>query len=660
MYTLVSLSLVPMEFATSPTYLPPGIQPDTVLDTLRCSNALASLVLIDRFTDIMKTEFKEKIDSSWEELFPGEKTLPVSDLKSMLEHVGIDLPNYKVRSILEELSKDGNDGTRISREQFEKLCEDLDADSVSKTFKTTKQHDIDAKKFQGHMGAQHFVRHEEEEAFADWINKRLNKDKDVTHFLPLAKDGSDMYEKMDDGVILCKMINLAAPDTIDERVLNKGKNISIFKRHENLTLGIKSAQSIGCTVIGMDSHNLQSTEGKKWMVMGLVWQIIKMFLFNQITISNVPGLVNLLREGEDISELMKLSPEQLLLRWVNYQLEKAGSSRHINNFGNDIKDSEIYTDLLSQIAPKTSGVNKTALQIKDLLERAETMLEQADKIDCRAFVTAKDVTHGQETLNLAFVANLFNNFPGLDPPTEELEIIEETREEKMYRNWMNSLGVDPRVNYLYSDLYDGMVIFKIYEIIKAGTVNWDKVNTKFSTLTARRYQQVLENCNYAVLLGKKLNFVLVGIAGSDIMDGNKSLTLALVWQMMRAYTLSLLAQLNPDGSPIVESEIIAWANNKLELGQKNSNIKHFQDKVNKTALPMIHLVDVLKPGSIDYSLVKQGANLTREECLSNAKYAINIARKIGAPVYALPEDIAEVKHKMVMTVYAGLMLADLN
>ena len=38
----------------------------------------------------------------------------------------------------------------------------------------------------GHMGAQHFVRHEEEEAFADWINKRLSKDKDVTHFLPLA------------------------------------------------------------------------------------------------------------------------------------------------------------------------------------------------------------------------------------------------------------------------------------------------------------------------------------------------------------------------------------------------------------------------------------------------------------------------------------------
>ena len=58
------------------------------------------------------------------------------------------------------------------------------------------------------------------------------------------------------------------------------------------------------------------------MVLGLVWQLIKMYLFKQITITQVPGLVNLLMEGEDINELLKLSPEQLLQRWVNYQLEK--------------------------------------------------------------------------------------------------------------------------------------------------------------------------------------------------------------------------------------------------------------------------------------------------------------------------------------------------
>ena len=45
-------------------------------------------------------------------------------------------------------------------------------------------------------------------------------------------------------------------------------------------------------------------------------------LLFQITISNVPGLVNLLQAGEELADLMKLSPEQILLRWVNHQLEK--------------------------------------------------------------------------------------------------------------------------------------------------------------------------------------------------------------------------------------------------------------------------------------------------------------------------------------------------
>ena len=96
------------------------------------------------------------------------------------------------------------------------------------------------------MGAKHTVLNEEQAAFADWINDNLDNDKDVEHKLKLnvrirakkkriwnlilSQDtGSDMYEKIDDGILLCKMINLAAPDTIDERVINTGKTISIFK-----------------------------------------------------------------------------------------------------------------------------------------------------------------------------------------------------------------------------------------------------------------------------------------------------------------------------------------------------------------------------------------------------------------------------------------------
>ena len=54
------------------------------------------------------------------------------------------------------------------------------------------------------------------------------------------------------------------------------------------------------------------------------------------------------------------------------------------------------------------------------------------------------------------------------------------------------------------------------------------------------------------------SFSLVGIAGQDICDGNQTLTLALVWQLMRAYTLNMLSNLpqSAKNGKVVESEIL--------------------------------------------------------------------------------------------------------
>lgn len=48
------------------------------------------------------------------------------------------------------------------------------------------------------------------------------------------------------------------------------------------------------------------------------------------------ALAALLRDGETLEELMKLSPEELLLRWANFHLENSGWQK-INNFSADIK-----------------------------------------------------------------------------------------------------------------------------------------------------------------------------------------------------------------------------------------------------------------------------------------------------------------------------------
>ena len=97
---------------------------------------------------------------------------------------------------------------------------------MSNKFRTTRDADADAEVIEGQFGYR-LILDEEERAFADWINYALADDADVAHKLKI--NPVDMYEKMDDGVMLCKMINLAVPDTVDERAINKGKNIIIFK-----------------------------------------------------------------------------------------------------------------------------------------------------------------------------------------------------------------------------------------------------------------------------------------------------------------------------------------------------------------------------------------------------------------------------------------------
>jgi len=302
------------------------------------------------------------------------------------------------------------------------------------------------------------------------------------------------------------------------------------------------------------------------------------------------------------------------------------------------------------------------LQEPDDRTRAERMLQEADKFGCRSFVSPDDVVSGNYKLNFAFVANLFNNCPALDDKAAatlgEIDfssIQEETREERMFRNWINSMGIQPAVYRLYGDLCDGLVIFQLYDIIKPGSVDWTRVHKHFNKL--RMMMEKIENCNYAVELGRASKFSLVGIDGKDLYDGNQTLTLALVWQLMRAYTLSILTKLaGQDGHSIVEKEIVAWANNKLSAANKKSRISGFNDPSISDSLAVVDLVDACKPQSINYTLLKP--SFLQQDKLDNAKYAISMARKIGARVYALPEDIVEVNAKMVMTIFACLMIKD--
>jgi plastin-1 len=237
-------------------------------------------------------------------------------------------------------------------------------------------------------------------------------------------------------------------------------------------------------------------------------------------------------------------------------------------------DGENYTVLLNQLKPEQCSL--APLKTPDLRQRAEQVLQNAAAINCRRFLTPSSLVAGNPRLNLAFVANLFNTHPGLEPLDEQeakdYGAVEDfdaegEREARVFMLWLNSLGVEPGVFNLFENLKDGLILLQAFDKILPGTVIWRRVSkpkggasvepVSYASggaggdddegadigVTPNQSQlsrfKAVENTNYAVELGKQNGMHLVGIQGADITDGTKTLVLGLVWQLMRYVVVSL-------------------------------------------------------------------------------------------------------------------------
>lgn len=511
-----------------------------------------------------------------------------------------------------------------------------------------------------HMGGSsanvtHTINEEERQAFTTHINAVLAGDPDVGHLLPFPTDTFEMFDNCKDGLVLAKLINDSVPDTIDERVLNrpgrKIKTLNAFHMTENNNIVIESAKGIGCSVVNIGSGDI--IEVREHLILGLIWQIIRRGLLGKIDIKLHPELYRLLEDDETLEQFLRLPPEQILLRWFNYHLKNAGWNRRVANFSGDVKDGENYTVLLNQLKPEICS--RAPLQTHDLLQRAEQVLSNAEKIDCRKFLTPTALVAGNPKLNLAFVANLFNTHPGLEALSEEDKAqiedfdAEGEREARVFTLWLNSLDVKPAVNSLFDDLRDGTVLMQAYDKIIPGSVNWRHVNKLPPSGAELSRFKAVENTNYAVELGKQNGFSLVGVQGADITDGQRTLTLGLAWQLMRrdiVATLGALAQ-RMGKRDLTDSDMVRWSNDMSRKGGKTSSIRNFKDPAIGTGVFLLDVLNGLKSSYVDYDLVTPGRS--DEDAFMNCKLAISIARKMGATIWLVPEDIHQVRSRLVTT-----------
>ncbi|KAH6756896.1 fimbrin-like protein 2 [Perilla frutescens var. hirtella] len=501
----------------------------------------------------------------------------------------------------------------------------------------------------------HTIIGSEKASYVAHINSFLGEDSFLKDYLPIDPSTNALFELAKDGVLLCKLINVAVPGTIDERAINTKKVLNPWERNENHTLCLNSAKAIGCTVVNIGTQDL--IEARPHLLLGLISQIIKIQLLSDLDLKKTPQLVELVEDSQDVEELMGLAPEKVLLKWMNFHLKKAGFTKQVTNFSSDLKDGEAYAHLLNALAPELGTT--TTLDTTDPTERAKLIIEQAEKLDCKRYVTPKDIVEGSPNLNLAFVAQIFQHRNGLSSVENSkasfAEMMEDdaqtSREERCFRLWLNSLGVETYVNNLFEDVREGWVLLEALDKIAPGSVNWKQASKPPIKMPFRR----VENCNQVVSIGKDLNFSLVNIAGSDIVQGNKKLVLALLWQLMRFSMLQLLKNLrhHSQGKGIGDADILNWANGKVKKSGRSSQMESFKDKTLSSGKFFLELLSCVEPRVVNWALVTKGE--TDEDKKSNATYIISVARKLGCSIFLLPEDIIEVNQKMMLTLTASIM-----
>jgi plastin-1 len=465
--------------------------------------------------------------------------------------------------------------------------------------------------------------------------------------------------------------------------------LNAFQITENNNIVVTSAKAIGCSVVNIGSSDIAN--GTEHLILGLIWQIIRRGLLSQVDIKLHPELYRLCEEEETIDDLLRLTPDQLLLRWFNYHLKQAGWHRKVNNFSKDVKDGENYTVLLNQLKP--DECSRAPLQTRDLRQRAEQVLQNAERIGCRKYLTPASLIAGNPRLNLAFVANLFNTHPGLAPLDEQeakdYGAVEDfdaegEREARVFTLWLNSLGVEPPVFNLFENLRDGLILLAAFNKVYPGAVVWRRVSkpkggptsptqTTFNEngeeeeveigvtpnqSTLSRFKQV-ENTNYCIELGKQNGMSLVGIQGADVVDKNKTLVLGYVWQLMRMSITKTLSSLSKSGQgrPISDTEMLKWANTTSQKGKPGvKTIRSFRDPSITTGLFFLNVLEGIKPGIVDPSLIYNVSDQgDYEERRQNAKLAISIARKMNALIFLVPEDIVDVRPRLILTFVGSLM-----
>jgi plastin-1 len=276
------------------------------------------------------------------------------------------------------------------------------------------------------------------------------------------------------------------------------------------------------------------------------------------------------------------------------------------------------------------------------------MIENSINLGVPRIVGPADIVSANEKINTLFVAYIFNTKHGLEDLTEEEyaaaamldDDIEGAREERAFRMWINSLGIEGVYidNNLFDECKDGILLCKIINKLDDKVVDWKKVDMKPKNDFGRNI-----NNGQAIDAAKKMGLKLISVGGVDITKGERTPILALVWQLVRKHYLHLIGDKSED-------DLVKWANELV--GGKTQSITSFKDKSLCSSVYFIHLCAAIETRAVNWDIVTEGAN--EDDAKMNAKYAISIARRLGAVIFCVWEDFVNVNPKQMLIFFATM------
>eukprot|EP00117_Sycon_ciliatum_P036197 scpid51586/ scgid3649/ Fimbrin; ABP67 len=260
-------------------------------------------------------------------------------------------------------------------------------------------------------GGKHSYSAAELYSFVEHVNRLLSST-DVPN-VPIA-EAKDLFDIQQDGALFCYLLNHVKTNAVNLSQLKRPAT-SKLAAIGNQNLVINGARTIGCKIENISAEDLY--DKREYLVLAVLWQIVKASLFQRVTVKHHPELIRLAAPNEDLSEFLRLPAEGILLRWINYHLRNAGFVREVQNFSSDVADGHVYIHLLNQLLGQQCPL--TLLEDLDALPRAHNIVRIATaQLNCKGLLSPQDIVQGVKTVNMAFVAFVFNTRPGLQLPSD--------------------------------------------------------------------------------------------------------------------------------------------------------------------------------------------------------------------------------------------------